>query len=284
MHSKKGFLTSQVLIYAFGLIILILIIFTGYKAIISFFSAADTSGFNTLSAKFSSDMASLSLRKDEIKKFTYSIPQGYQKFCVFDFNNNINVNSSIFSSFPYLKTLLNNKRENIFFLDDNYYFSFRNDELKISGYPYYYCVDIKTGSISFSAKGDVINGQHSASILASSKVEVDITAISLPSGSGRELISSLDLISSDGLAKIVIPLYTVIRMPGANTSLYIEVNEPGESSDIYSFGPRGTRFSPKIKIGLEKSDCELRFNSYFFYGIRGESCENGFVIFSVSEI
>jgi hypothetical protein len=291
MRSKKGFITSQMFIYAFGIIIVVLIVFAGYKAIKTFSSSAEDSGFTTLQAKFSKDMKSLASHKGEIKKFTYSVPGRYEQFCVFDLYNETNMQSEIIRIYPYLRDSLANKTENVFFLNDNKFYAFRSPELQIDGYPYYSCQNIKSNKISFSAKGNIFEGEQSALMLVSNIKEVDLTQmpfLKLAGFSDRYELTETEnynLISTDGLAKLVIPVGAIITMPNdGNKTISIKIEMPGTGSEYYSLWPAGISFSNtqnNLVFGVKKSDCatynEVLHNLDWSWTNDVDGCEGGFV-------
>ncbi len=295
MKSKKGFLVSQMFIYAFGIIVAILILYSGYKAIFTFSSSAETSTFTTLQAKLSSDLESLALHKGEVKTFSYSIPYGYNQVCAFDLINDSNLQASIFEFFPFLRQSIEEKSENIFFINNNKVFGIRVPALKIKGYPYYACVNLKGNELTFNAKGDVYNGERVAMLLTSNKVEVDL---SLPylhdsctnlNSQCHKLKSNLEIISSDGLAKMIILKDTEVTLPVGNKSLYIKINGAGRGSNEYDWGPAGTKFTNNlIKLGIKKSDCEsnvpFKLKDKDENYISTVTCEEGFAIWTFSEI
>jgi hypothetical protein len=99
-----------------------------------------------------------------------------------------------------------------------------------------------------------------------------------------KLSIDLEIISSDGLAKLFVPIGTNIVLPGTNTSLYLEVKSPGQASETYAVGPNGTTFDKDITLGIKKYDCETKFLEYSVFNKQAGRCEDGFVIASFNTI
>lgn len=252
---KRGFVVSQIMVYAFAIMIFTLIIFWGYKSIKTFSNSAENSGLKSFEINFLADMESMSLKRGSIKEFSYTIPYGYDVFCIIDPTNKSIFNSAIVSKYPHIKNSLDDSSDNIFLIGKNSPYAFKSNNIRIKKYPYYSCTDIKKNKITFSVKGTVMDGEISAQILAETIASKNISEFGTTSYDSRTdkttIITNqeIKLESTDKLMYVKIPAGT-ITIPGTNDILTIEILRPGEESETYSVEPTGAISINNVIYGL----------------------------------
>lgn len=252
---KRGFVVSQIMVYAFAIMIFTLIIFWGYKSIKTFSTSSEQSGLKSFEINFLADMESMSLKRGSIKEFSYSVPYGYDVFCIIDPTNKSIFNSAIISNYPHIRNSLEDNSENVFLIGKNSPYSFKSGSIRIKKYPYYFCTDIKKNKFAFSVKGTVMDGEISAQILAETISSKNISEFGITSydsvNDTTTIVTNqeIKLESTDKLMYVKIPIGT-ITIPGANEILTIEILRSGEESETYSVEPTGATSSNKVIYGL----------------------------------
>lgn len=294
MSSKKGFIVSQAMIYAFGLIVVAIIFFWGYKSMKTFSTSSDTSELNHFSLKFTSEMETLSFKKDSVKEFTYLVPQSYEYFCIFDLENENNLNATIMTYYPDLKDYIIDKTANVFLVKKSKIFPIKSDYVFINNYPYYNCKKIFAGTLKFTAKGSIHNNEVATQIIVDTiakKKLNDTTGLFTPTGTPNQYKSNFDykLYSTDEFAFISIKQNTIISLPPGKDYISLELTypDPNSDSETYVEGPKGTTFSnvlPEFLIeGIKPKtgNCDDS-GSYDAPGAEFIRCENGFALFKLN--
>lgn len=293
MSSKRGFVVSQAMLYAFGLIVIVLIFFWGYKSLHTFSTMSDKSELNNFKEKFSSDLETLSFKKDSIKEFNYDLSSSYDKLCVFDLEQTSNINATIMTYYPLLKEEVKDKVDNIFLVGKNKIYSFKSDFITISKYPYYYCIPILKGKLKFNGKGAVYNGEVTTQIvmdtIAKKKLTDSLSGF-IPTANPNEYTSTSEskLYSTDNYAYIKILQGTTITLPEGKDYISLEVtysNISNSGSEEYIVGPNGTTFSQNIILGITPNaggKCNDHTN-YDISGIIYLGCDGNFVMYSIDK-
>ena len=293
MFKKRGFVVSQSMLYAFGVITIILIVFWGYKSMTSFSKAKDTAELNKFRLKILNDIEVLSMKKGTIKEFQYFLPLGYDYLCVFDLEHSENLNSTIMTYYPQLKEGVEAGESNIFIVGRNKFYSFKSDLVAVGKYPYYACKQIFKDSLTLSAKGAVIDGEIATQIISSTiskkklkELGSDVVFNTL--SNSYSFNSNFTLYSSDGAGfgyeYIFIPQGTIATLPGNNDTIFIELKGRGGNSEKYVEGPNGTTFIPPIIIGIKPIDEECNPASYYSTGYNFLGCdEKGYATFEISK-
>ncbi|MBR9690311.1 hypothetical protein GOV08_01365 [Candidatus Woesearchaeota archaeon] len=241
---KRGQISSQVMIYAFAIIVGGLIIFLGYKGISSFGKLSQESKLKTFEVDFLKETQAAASNFGSVKELTYGVPSNYETFCAFDMSRQDVLGLSVVKNNPLIADSLRDKNKNVFLIGNKDIFGVKADYIKFDKFPYYYCnYNIVNGVFKFEIKGAVIDAQSSALIIILSKVEKIIeTNIAL----------SQEIVSSDGLIRIEIPPNTKIDPPSINLS--IEIKAKGDFSETYEFGPEDATFDPYLVFYIKSQE------------------------------
>lgn len=296
MFRKRGFIVSQALLYAFSFVVVVMIIFWGYKGLTTFSSSAEMSELNSFGLKFTSDMEKLSFKKGSLKEFTYMVPTNYDYLCIFDLEKTIYLNSTIMTYYPDLKDYLEDQAGNVFLVKKTNVYPLKSDYVFISKFPYYHCKKIFNGVLKFSAKGGVYNGEVSTEILVNTiaKKNLNDTKGFTPTTSvtGYNCFNSTvnyKLDSTDYLAYLKIPKETKVCLPGTNNTLSLELIYPEDvdaGSEEYIISPLDTFFEVhnasigiKPKLTVCDDDSPPSLTGYNFL-----ECEEGYALFEIDRV
>ncbi len=290
MQSRKGMVTSQIFLYVFGLVAVILVISLGYKGIKAFSSSAEASTLRTLESKMTTELDSLSTHKGEVKELSYIAPSNYDNFCFFDIHKDITPQLAIFDIYPQIKGGILDKSENFVLIGTKGYTGFRIDSLRVKDYPYFYCSNIKGNLIDFNAAGGVIDGELYAVMLVSNKVETNVSRYSRllsVNPNKYKLNDSLIIYSADKTLSIELQKDTQITLPGTNDSIAIQIVGPTNPQRAYNITPIGINFAiHKATVKLKTLDCAkpgynpLKVGNNDINGV----CDNGYSTFEINGI
>ena len=281
MSYKKGFITTHMLTYAFGLIIILLIVFTGYVGINKFTTVSESASLTSFESKFHSDINKISSKVGSIQELKYSIPSGYKTLCMFDIDKN-NSDSLILKYHPLLKLSLESKQDNIFLIGNNKIHQFKDDTVRKKLYPYYTCHEIHNGKLTIRMKGGVVDGISSAVIPIKEYEEILIDT--------NPIDTNEVLTSPDSKAYINLEKGTLITFPNGENKLRIQIIKGRVNEEDYKITPTGTTFDKPITIYIkdnklcqfyEENENHLLNNNI---NLQSTECVRGWMKFSTNKI
>ena len=155
--SKKSSIYA-VFIYAISAVIVILILYFGYRGITGFQKADQQSTMEKFQLRLKADMSQLSIRYGSIGYFSYPVAKGYTKMCFVDLTvagNNITTRNNYILSNNY--TLINDSvattTKNAFILGDTF-IAVDVGKMSINCSPFVYCINATKGKFTFLAEGE----------------------------------------------------------------------------------------------------------------------------------
>ena len=155
MFVKKSSI-SAVFVYAVSAIIIILVVYFGYRAITGFANANDQSIMDRMQLRMKADMSQLSLRYGTQATLSYDITSKFNKMCFVDLSvagDDASARDSSLENYSIiLDSVQSNSSNNVFVLGEST-IPFAVGKMKLRCPPFYLCVNSSHGRITFLAEG-----------------------------------------------------------------------------------------------------------------------------------
>src|SRR3989344_1950702 len=153
--TKRGQISSQVLVYALSIAVVGTILIMGYKYMASSKKVIDRSELLQLQNKLISDMKAIGKDYGAYKKIFYSVPRNLDEVCFVDLSKKDQILSSkLISFYPVIKDSLNsNLSKNIFFIGSAEQSSSYAQNIKMNHYPFINCFHQKNGKFEMGVEG-----------------------------------------------------------------------------------------------------------------------------------
>jgi len=155
--SKKSSIYA-VFIYAISAVIVILILYFGYRGVTGLQKADQQSTMEKLQLRMKADMSQMSIRYGSTGYFSYPVARGYTKLCLVDLTVtgvNITARNNYISSNNY--TLISDSiataTKNAFILGDTF-IAVDVGRMSINCSPFVYCINATHGKFTFLAEGE----------------------------------------------------------------------------------------------------------------------------------
>lgn len=234
---------GQIFVYLISILIIILVLYFGYRAISGIGKAAE----NTALTKFEKTLAGdikTDLPYGSIHIRSYAVPLKYKELCFLDLPKADKIKNSVsIGDYPLMKdSIESNAQNNVFLFPEGD--AFYAGSISVSNYPYFKCFEIKNGNVKIRLNG--LGDSTEISTEPVSKVSVE-----LDGGKTRQDIS---LVSTDEIIQLVVPAGTEIS-PAVNYLSVEIVSKMAEQqlSEAYVFEPNGTWFNPSAKLIVKYS-------------------------------
>jgi len=140
---------SEVLIYAISAIVVILILYFGYRGVSSFMKARESAELEKFKIQLKSDIQNAALDYGSLKILTYEIPQQYNSICLIDLKSVIT--NEIKN--PIIKDSIETQSKNNAFLIGKETIGFEAGPLSIECKPYFLCINKTVGKIKLKLEG-----------------------------------------------------------------------------------------------------------------------------------
>jgi len=153
MHkkTKRGQIPSQVLFYIVALLVISMILLFGYKAIKGMREKEEQIILIQFKTELSNDIKSLSSDYGTIRVKEYELPSEFDEICFVDLGQ---VDSSEIINHPRIKdSVESGAKQNLFLLKEDNFEAFYIENLELSNYPYFSCIQSKTGDVKLKIEG-----------------------------------------------------------------------------------------------------------------------------------
>lgn len=148
---------STVFIYAISSIIIILVVYFGYRGISAMQEANEEAIMQRLKVKMQSDFSELSASHGTIARFTYGTGREYNKFCFVDLELNetseLLRNQFLASDYPIIWDSVESGNPSNAFALGSSVLALNIGKLGVKCAPYVYCINISGNRIDFFAEG-----------------------------------------------------------------------------------------------------------------------------------
>ncbi len=149
---------SSLFVYVISALIVILILFFGYRAISSFYEANEDSTMERFQLKIKSDFTKLSTHYGTTALMSYDVARSYDKICFVDLTVSgagaVERDTALESINPLIADNVEEVGvENIFAFGKNNFLAFNAGPMKVKCSPYIYCINLTRTRISFFAQG-----------------------------------------------------------------------------------------------------------------------------------
>ena len=150
--AKKSQANSQIFVYVLGVIVILIILFVGYKLmsnILSSGKAANTENFKT---EIKEDIEGIGNEYGSEVIQDYDLPRGYEKLCLVDLEN---VNLNNIDNLRIRDSVESGVEANVFMEGEKAFDMFYVDGLRLEP-PYITCISAENGKLEleFKGKGD----------------------------------------------------------------------------------------------------------------------------------
>jgi len=275
---------GTIFIYLISILIIILVIYFGYKAIGGISKGAEKIATEKFKSTFTDDMKS-DAAYGSIHLKSYNIPSKYDKVCFIDLTKKGAIAGSVsVNIYPIIKdSIESNAQQNVFLLPSGE--PFYAGEVSVPNYPYFTCQDVRNSMIRLRLEG----------LGSSTKIGLEsISNVSINLDENNRATQEVNLTSSDGAVQLIIPASTQIS-PATN-SFSVEVVsriEATQYSEAYSFKPAGTMFNPAARlvvryypelIGTQcPSSMTFTYDNQSYQSV-GIDCQDNLATFEISQI
>lgn len=238
--AKRGQLGSEAFVYALTVVVVGVILVMGYRYLGSSRKVIDKGELLQFQNKLEADAKSVGREYGTFKKISYLVPRNLNEVCFVDTGKKDQVLSSkLIAYYPLvMDSLTSNTSKNLFFIGYADIHSSEIGNFNINHYPYMNCFHSKNNKVEIGLEG---LGGGKAKIVADFITKAKIV---------REEKTILQ--SADEIVTIEVHKGTQVN----SDEITIEVVEPTiaqaqqGASDIYKFGPVGTRFSPQAELRI----------------------------------
>ena len=146
---------SGVFVYAISAIIIILVVYFGYRGITSFSQANEEQVAERLKLQMKSDLSRLSLKYGTSAVLNYPVPKTYSRICFVDLNTEHgSQRNTKLEEISYLMydSVVEGSQNNAFLLGEEFS-GFDAGKLRVNCTPYVICFNTTRGRVSFRAEG-----------------------------------------------------------------------------------------------------------------------------------
>ncbi len=153
---KKATIGS-IFIYTISALIIILVVYFGYRGITSIQEANEEAIMEKFQLRMKADISKLAINYGTTASFSYPVAEGYEKLCFVDLHLNVTNeeirNSSLQSGYPLIWDSVESKSPNNAFLLGKKFLAFDTGKIKVECEPFVYCINITRTTINFVAEG-----------------------------------------------------------------------------------------------------------------------------------
>ncbi len=148
---------GSVFVYAVSAIIIILVVYFGYRGITTLSKANENSITERFQLHLKADMSKLSLKYGTIAMLSYPVTNNYDKICFVDLTTNETETPIRNTALEQLNTLMfdsvtESGKSNAFLIGGKF-IDFDVGKIKVKCAPYVICINNTRGKISFRAEG-----------------------------------------------------------------------------------------------------------------------------------
>lgn len=140
---------SEVLIYAISAIVVILILYFGYRGVSSFIKARESAEIEKFKLQLKSDISNAALDYGSVKILTYDLPKKYNSICFVDLKN-VEINSI---TNPIISDSVESGSPNNAFLIGKETEGIDAGPLSVECEPYFRCINKTIGKINLTVEG-----------------------------------------------------------------------------------------------------------------------------------
>lgn len=146
---KKSQIASQPILYILFIIIFAFVLLLGYQFVKDIGKKEERTTLIFLKTQLASDINSVDYGDIKIEK--YNVPTSIDEICFVDLNK---VNPSDIMNHPMIKdSVESGVKENIFLKGKKYFETIYVEDLVLSNYPYFSCIQSKIGSVKLRIEG-----------------------------------------------------------------------------------------------------------------------------------
>jgi hypothetical protein len=158
MKTKKS-AVSHVFIYAISALIIIVVLYVGYRAVNGFQKANQNAIMEKFQLRLKADMSQLSMHYGSEGRFSYNIAGSYSRLCFVDLNP-VNItseqlrNSTLQQNYSIIWDSVKYKSPNNAFAFGETFLPFDSGRIHVECSPFILCINSSRGMISFKAIGE----------------------------------------------------------------------------------------------------------------------------------
>ncbi|MEM4336453.1 MAG: hypothetical protein QXG86_00415 [Candidatus Woesearchaeota archaeon] len=154
MNKKSSI--SSVFIYVISSLVIVIILYFGYKGISGIYSARQESLLETTKMQIKADFSQIALRFNNEANFEYQLPSKFSKLCFLDLfvlEENRTLRDKELMNYPLIAdSVTYNLTNNAFFVGDTIV-PFDVGKIRVSCPPFFVCFEAKSGKIKFRVRG-----------------------------------------------------------------------------------------------------------------------------------
>ncbi|MBW3023090.1 hypothetical protein KY308_03225 [Candidatus Woesearchaeota archaeon] len=154
--NKKSMEIGAILTYALTAVIVMMILYFGYKGISGFYKAREDSLLQNTKLQIKADMSNIVLQYDSIATFQYEMPAKFSKLCFVDLfvtEGDKAIRDNSMDSYPIIKdSVLSDTSQNSFFAGESTE-PFDVGKIRVSCEPYFVCFEKQGNRVLFRATG-----------------------------------------------------------------------------------------------------------------------------------
>lgn len=151
MFMKRAQISGQVFLYIFGVIIIGLVIFLGYRFISGTGKASEKYVSSEFQKSLINDINSLTGSPGSTYTKKYTLPAGFDEICFVDTEV---VSVGDLGNYPIIQNSVDTGVENNVFLSGKQYFgAFNVKNMQVSNYPFFYCAKSRKGIVEINMLG-----------------------------------------------------------------------------------------------------------------------------------
>ncbi len=147
---------STVFIYAISVIIIIVVLYFGYRGVSGIQKANEDAKMEKMQLRLNADMRALSIRYGSVGRFSYDLNSDFRKLCFVDLNVagvNATARNSYLANFLVINdSVASGKSENAFLVGKTT-IALDVGKVRVSCNPFVFCINSSGGRISFFAEG-----------------------------------------------------------------------------------------------------------------------------------